>query len=101
MGVLNLPIPLLSTPRVNSWLLTQATIAFKYLMEQGSFCGNMDRKGGEMEFKEPGGVAFDHRNHQIVVADTLNHRIQIFDEKGTFIRAFGSKGKGKWSVRVT
>ena len=29
-----------------------------------------------------------------MVADTYNHRIQIFDEKGSFLRVFGSEGRG-------
>ena len=56
------------------------------------FDGSKGRRKGL--FNVPYCVTFDPRNHQIVVADTRNHRIQIFDEKGTFIRAFGSKGKG-------
>ena len=49
---------------------------------------------GNGQFNGPYGVTVDHRNDQIVVADTGNHRIQIFDSKGQFIRAFGSSGNG-------
>jgi ASC-1-like (ASCH) protein len=33
---------------------------------------------GDGQFNYPAGVAYDHNNNRIIVADTLNHRVQVF-----------------------
>jgi len=40
------------------------------------------------------GVAVNHDNNQIVVADSGNHRIAVFDANGKVVKTFGKFGKG-------
>jgi hypothetical protein len=47
----------------------------------------------EGEFNDPRSVCWTEEGDYLAVADTLNHRIQVFSRDGTFLRAFGSKGK--------
>ena len=49
--------------------------------------------GGNKQFLRPQGLVIDDEGN-IIVADSRNHRVQIFDSSGTFIRRFGSYGKG-------
>src|SRR5689334_22291807 len=49
---------------------------------------------GDGQFKTPRGVAVDHRNGNIIVADNLNHRVQVIDQNGKFLMKFGSRGEG-------
>jgi DNA-binding beta-propeller fold protein YncE len=44
------------------------------------------------KFNRPSGVAYDHNNNRIIVADTSNHRIQVFDSNGNFLFKFGNLG---------
>ena len=66
-------------------------------LEDGSKVGTIGTgKGGrgDGELDNPFDVAVVPTSGQIAIADTFNHRVCIFDgESGTFVRAFGSKGK--------
>jgi hypothetical protein len=45
--------------------------------------------GGNGQTDDPGGVAVDSSNGNIVIADSGNRRVDLFDADGDFIRAFG------------
>jgi len=48
---------------------------------------------GQGQFKQPCGIALDHKGRLFVV-DRLNHRVQVFsDTSGAFLFQFGSQGQ--------
>jgi DNA-binding beta-propeller fold protein YncE len=53
------------------------------------FGSNLSADG---QFRYPFGVAYDHNNNRIIVADTENNRIQVFDSNGNFLFKFGNFG---------
>jgi DNA-binding beta-propeller fold protein YncE len=48
----------------------------------------------QAQFREPRGLVVDDSG-QVIVADSGNHRIQVFGPGGSFLRSFGSRGKGE------
>jgi len=54
------------------------------------FGGNFSSADGH--FNYPHGVAYDHNNNRIIVADIWNNRIQVFDSNGNFLFKFGNFG---------
>jgi tripartite motif-containing protein 71 len=51
------------------------------------------------QFRLPHGVAYDHINNRIIVADTFNDRIQVFDSNGNFLFKFGNEGSDDGQFR--
>jgi DNA-binding beta-propeller fold protein YncE len=47
---------------------------------------------GAGEFNFPFGIAYEHNNNRIIVADEGNNRIQVFDKDGKFLFKLGKEG---------
>jgi hypothetical protein len=65
---------------------------FSYILEWGSDDGKAsDEKG---KFNHPHGIDVDSKGY-VYVNELENPRIQKFDENGTFVKQWGSEGKGQ------
>lgn len=47
---------------------------------------------GVGQFSSPGGIALDHHQVKVWVADTGNHRLQVFEQDGTSPQTIGAAG---------
>src|ERR671925_1689657 len=65
---------------------------FSYILHWGSTDGKASNESGK--FEHPHGIDVDS-NGYVYVNELENPRIQKFNENGTFIKQWGSEGKGK------
>lgn len=64
---------------------------FSYLLQWGSIDGKASNEKGK--FNHPHGIDVDSKGY-VYVNELENPRIQKFDENGTFVKQWGSEGKG-------
>jgi sugar lactone lactonase YvrE len=57
----------------------------------GKFGTGVSVIGGNRQYDDPGGIAFD-RSGNLLVADPSNHRIQRFNQNGQYLGEFGRLG---------
>jgi len=78
---------------VCGWSLTSDCVCIFDSQDQLMRRFGFSRNGGNGQFNNPHGLAFDANNH-LYVADHYTHRIQKFDVNGGFLLQFGKCGSG-------
>jgi tripartite motif-containing protein 2/3/tripartite motif-containing protein 71 len=62
----------------------------------GQFLAAVGTEGnGPLQFNEPDGIAVNHSNDMVYVADTFNHRIQVLNSDLTYSSSIGKRGVGE------
>jgi tripartite motif-containing protein 71 len=77
------------------WVTDYSNARIEKFTAQGKFLASYGSKGsGEVQFKQPTGIAINQGTGNVYVADCENNRIEELSSSGSYIRAFGSSGSG-------
>lgn len=80
----------------NLWVADTANNRIEEFSSAGSFIAAYGKEGtGNVEFKEPRGIAVNQTTGDVYIADSDNGRIEELSSKGEFVRSIGTSGEGE------